>query len=102
MVTLSIALTVISNVSFFEHPYVLVPVTTYVPEFEGLNATPFETLLSHVYVFAPEPFSVTVSPSQRVMSFPAFVLGSLMVIITVSWSRHVEYKPKLFSSVTLC
>ena len=50
-----------------------------------MKATPFTTLLSQAYVFAPEPVSVTDAPAQTVWLVPASVVGKgLTVTVTTS------------------
>ena len=70
------ALTVTRTLSVFVQPVaVVVPVTVYSSEVEGVNATPFALLLFQTYVFAPEPESVTDVPAQTVWSAPALTVG---------------------------
>ena len=49
-----------------------------------MNAVAFVTLLSQVYVFAPEPESVTDVPAQTVWSAPALTVGKALTVTTVA------------------
>ena len=75
------ALTVTVTRSVLVQPVaVVVPVTVYVVVEEGVNAVAFVTLLSQVYVFAPEPESVTDVPAQTVWSAPALTVGKALTV----------------------
>ena len=76
---------------------VVVPVTVYVVVTEGVNATPFVTLLFQVYEFAPEPESVTAVPAQTVWSAPAITVGKGLTVTTVA-ELAADTQP--FASVT--
>ena len=49
-----------------------------------MNAVAFVTLLSQVYVFAPEPESVTDVPAQTVWSAPALTVGKALTVTDVA------------------
>jgi hypothetical protein len=58
------------------HPAADVPVTVYVPEAAGVNATPFDTTGDQEYVVAPEAVNVTVWLVHIATSAPPFTVGS--------------------------
>ena len=49
-----------------------------------MNAVAFITLLLQVYVFAPEPESVTDVPAQTTWSIPAFTVGKALTVIVTT------------------
>jgi hypothetical protein len=56
----------------------------YVVVAEGVNETPFDTLLFQEYEVAPEPESVTAVPAQTVWSAPALTVGNELTVTTVA------------------
>ncbi len=69
----------------------------YVVVAEGVNATPFDTLLFQEYEVAPEPESVTGVPVQTVWSAPALTVGNELTVTTVA-ALAADVQP--FPSVT--
>ena len=47
----------------------------------GVKASPFCTLLFHVYEVAPEPFRVTAVPAHTVWLAPAFTVGNAFTVM---------------------
>jgi hypothetical protein len=81
--TVGSAFTATCTWAVFVHPFASVPVTVYDCVVLGVNATPFCTLLFHVYVLAPDPLKVTAVPAHTVWFEPALTVGKAFTVTVV-------------------